>query len=65
MYKDLDFGVGKATNAADSKKAKITLCRIIGSKSFEGSDKASYALEYGIAPVSIKPEAPQIPARRR
>ena len=63
--KDLKFGVGKATDAADFKKAKITLCRFIGSKTFEGSDKASYALEYGIAPVSVKPEAPQIPSRRK
>ena len=42
--KDLEFGVGKATDAANFKKAKITLCRFIGSKTFEGSDKASYAL---------------------
>ena len=57
--------MGKTTDAADFKKAKITLCRYIGSKTFEGSDKASYALEYGIAPVSVKPEAPQIPSRRK
>ena len=63
--KDLEFGVGKATDAADFKKAKITLCRYIGSKTFEGSDKASYALEYGIAPVSVKPEARRSPPEGR
>ena len=57
--------MGKATDAADFKKAKITLCKFIGFKTFEGSDKASYASEYGIAPSPSSQRLPRsLPERR-
>ena len=63
--RNLEFGVGKATDAADFKNNKITLCRYIGSQSFAGSAEAAHALERGVAPVPVKPEKPKIPKRRK